>query len=99
MFVILTTVSKKSDAERLATLLIEEKLAGCVNIIKTDSVYRWKNKIKKEPEFLLLIKTGKHYDRVERFIKKVHPYELPEIVALPLAKGYKRYLNWLTGPR
>ena len=92
MIIVLTTVSKKSDAEKLAKALVAKKLAACVNIIATSSIYRWKGKVVKEKEFLLLIKTAKPYEKVERFIKKHHSYGLPEIISFPIAKGYKKYL-------
>ena len=96
MIIILTTVAKKSDAEKLAKLLVEKKLAACVNIIKIEkSVYQWKGKINENGEHLLLIKTAKPYDKLERFIKRSHPYELPEIIMLPISKGYKKYLDWI----
>ena len=96
MDVILTTVSKKSDAEKLAKALVAKKLAACVNIVRLGgSIYRWKGKVVKEKEFLLLIKTAKPYKKLERFIKKNHPYELPEIISFPITKGYKKYLDWL----
>lgn len=100
MHVLLTTFSKKSDAEKLAKALVEKKLAACVNIIKIEkSIYRWKRRIAKEKEFLLVIKTAQPYRKVEKFILKKHPYKLPEIVALPVAKGYVKYLSWLARSR
>ena len=100
MDVILTTVSKKSDAEKLAKALVAKKLAACVNIVRLGgSIYRWKGKVVKEKEFLLLIKTAKPYEKVERFIKKHHSYGLPEIISFPIAKGYKKYLAWLARGR
>ena len=100
MIIVLTTVSKKSDAEKLAKALVAKKLAACVNIVRLGgSIYRWKGKVVKEKEFLLLIKTAKPYEKVERFIKKHHSYGLPEIISFPIAKGYKKYLAWLARGR
>lgn len=99
MYILLTTVSKKPDAERLAKALVEKKLAACVNIIKIEkSVYRWKGKIVGGGEFLLLIKSAQPYEKLERFIRKNHPYVLPEIVALPVSRGYRKYLAWIARP-
>ena len=100
MIVILTTVSKKQDAENLAKLLVEKRLAACVNIIKIEkSIFQWKGKVTEAEEFLLLIKTAKPYEKLERFIRKNHPYKLPEIISFPIAKGYKKYLDWVARPR
>lgn len=96
MRIVFTTVPKKSDAEKLARALVERKLAACVNILPIEkSVYRWKGKIQGAGEFLLLIKTAKPYEKLEKFIRKNHPYGLPEIVALPVVKGYAKYLKWI----
>ncbi|MEK6982136.1 MAG: divalent-cation tolerance protein CutA [Candidatus Micrarchaeota archaeon] len=97
MQIILTTVSKKSDATKLAKALVTKKLAVCVNIVKTESsIYRWKGKVVEDKEFLLIIKIQeKNYRAIETFILKFHPYDLPEIVALPVDRVHKEYLNWV----
>lgn len=101
MILILTTVPKQSDAEKLAKLLVEKKLAACVNIIKIEkSIYLWKGKIVENKEFLLIIKsTAGKYVKLERTIRKNHPYKLPEIVRLRVDGGYKKYLDWVARPR
>ncbi len=100
MIIILTTVSKKQDASKLATSLIKEKLAACVNIIKIEkSIYRWKGKVEEQGEYLLIIKTiAPKYLQLERFIKKHHPYELPEIVKINVEGGSNEYLQWVANP-
>jgi periplasmic divalent cation tolerance protein len=95
--VVLSTVETAEDAERLARDLVDRRLAACVNIVPgIRSVYRWKGRVEAASEQLLVIKT-----RVERFealreaLVAGHPYELPEVVALPLAGGHAPYLAWL----
>jgi periplasmic divalent cation tolerance protein len=84
-------------AEQLAQQLVEEKLAACINLIpQVQSFYLWENKIVKDQEVTLLIKTTSDcFDALEKTIKKLHPYQLPELIALPIINGYQPYLNWL----
>ncbi|BAO42966.1 divalent-cation tolerance protein CutA [Thiolapillus brandeum] len=94
---VLCTCPTGKAAEHLAQSLVERKLAACVNISSPVlSVYRWKNKIEKDEEALLYIKTHTaSWSTLEQAILELHPYDLPEIIALPLARGNKRYLNWV----
>lgn len=96
---VLTTVSKKYDAEKIAKVLIDGRLAACVQIIgPIKSIYRWKGKIENSKEWACLIKTRKTlYKKVESAIRKIHPYEVPEIIAVSIAQGSKDYLKWLSG--
>ena len=97
MQIILTTVAKKKDAEKLAKLLVVKRIAACVNIIRIEkSVYRWKGKIVSSGEFLLLIKTARKYNEVEQFIKKNHPYKLAEIISIKMQNGSREYLEWIS---
>lgn len=94
--VILTTAGSQDKAHRLAELLVERKLAACVQITNVSSVYRWQGQVQKEAEYLLLIKTASHlYRQVEAAIVENHSYEIPEIVQLPIANGLDRYLGWI----
>ncbi|MGH9753135.1 MAG: divalent-cation tolerance protein CutA [Blastocatellia bacterium] len=95
--VVLTTVEKQEDGERLAGLLVERELAACVQILPPmTSIYRWQGAIERASEVLLLIKTtGAAYPRLEAAIKENHPYQTPEIIALPVEAGSGEYLNWL----
>ena len=95
---ILTAVSDRREAGRLAKLLVSHKLAACVTGIPgAVSHYRWKGKTETAREVLLLIKTQRGLrGKVEGFLKKHHPYELPEILALPVSAGSKEYLTWLS---
>lgn len=84
-------------AARIATTLVEERLAACVNrISRMSSTYRWEGKVRTETEALLLIKTAHRLlDPLSRRIQELHPYELPEVIALPIDGGSERYLAWL----
>ncbi len=96
---VFTTTAKKEDAENIARTLVDQRLAGCVQIVgPVVSTYRWQGKIEKEQEWLCFIKTREDlYAEIEQTIKSVHPYETPEIIALPISGGSKDYLKWLDG--
>jgi periplasmic divalent cation tolerance protein len=96
-FQVFTSTEKKEDAEKIAQVLVKERLAGCVQIIgTTSSIYTWKDKVEKAEEWMCLIKSEKHlYLELEKTIKKIHPYETPEITAVPIVAGRKEYLGWL----
>lgn len=95
--IILCTCPQQELATNIAEKLVTENLAACVNIIpRIMSIYRWQGVIEKAPEFLLLIKTStKHFAAIEDLIKHKHPYEVPEILSLPIVQGSATYLNWL----
>ena len=92
-----TTTETKEQAQKIAQYLVETRLAACVQIAgPITSVYRWKGKVETASEWLCLIKTREElFDKVETAIKKMHSYETPEIVAVPIVKGSKEYLVWL----
>ncbi len=96
---VLTTIGSKDLAENLAQQLVERRLAACVNIVgPIRSVYRWKEKIEHEDEYLLLIKTtAAHAPRLQAAFQELHPYELPECVELAIEGGSQAYLAWLAG--
>jgi periplasmic divalent cation tolerance protein len=97
--VVLVTCGTAKEAERIARALVEARLAACGNILQSPvrSVYRWKNKIESAREFLLLIKTSRRrFAKLQAAIKLLHSYEVPEIIALPIAAGSPAYLDWLT---
>jgi len=92
-----TTTDKKEDAERISREIVEKRLAACVQISgPVTSVYRWKDNMEETEEWLLIMKTGKElYPELEEAIKKIHPYETPEILAVPVVAGSKSYLDWV----
>jgi periplasmic divalent cation tolerance protein len=94
---VLTTTDTKQAAEEIARVLVESRLAACVQIIgPITSIYRWKGKVEQAKEHLCIIKTrAALFRKVEAEIKRLHSYEVPEIIALPISKGSRRYLAWL----
>jgi periplasmic divalent cation tolerance protein len=97
-FIILyCTVPDKDTAEMISENLVKEKLAACCNIVSgLKSVYRWEKKVQSDNELLLIIKTRSSlYSEIETRIKDLHPYTVPEIIALPLINGSVEYLNWM----
>lgn len=94
---IITNLPDEAAAKVLAQRLIAERKAACVNILAAcTSVYRWRGKTEAAQEFPLLIKTLKeHYAEVEQIIRQHHPYELPEIIAVPITAGLPAYLDWI----
>jgi len=95
--VILCTCSSSEEAVRLARLLVEQRLAACVNAIpQVRSTYRWQGAVETADEVLLIIKTARAlFDSVEQALRGAHSYEVPEIIALPIAAGSAPYLAWL----
>jgi periplasmic divalent cation tolerance protein len=95
--IVFCTCPDKDSAQAMATLLIEKQLAACVNILPNlTSIYRWQGQIECAEELLLIIKTRKDvYALLEEAIKQHHPYEVPEIIALPIERGLPDYLHWI----
>src|SRR3954452_6835684 len=95
---VLTNLPDRAAAERLADQLLERRLAACVNILAPcRSVYRWKGAVQHDEEHPLLVKTtSERYADLERAIRGAHPYELPEIVAVPIERGLPEYLQWVS---
>ena len=94
---VLTNLPDRASAERLAAALVEARVAACVNILAPcRSVYRWKDAVQRDEEHPVLIKTTRErYPALEAAIRERHPYELPEIVAVPIVRGLPDYLGWV----
>jgi len=94
---VLTNLPDRAAAERVADLLVEQRLAACVNVLAPcRSVYRWKGALQHDEEHPVLIKTtSERYAALEQALRAAHPYELPEIVALPIERGLPAYLDWV----
>ena len=94
---VLTNLPDRAAAERLADALIEKRVAACVNILAPcRSVYRWKDAVRHDEEHPMLIKTtAERYAALEQVLRAGHPYELPEIVAVPIERGLPAYLEWV----
>jgi periplasmic divalent cation tolerance protein len=94
---IYTTINNEEDAKKIANYLIEEQIVACVNIIpNVQSIYRWKGKIEEEREFLIIAKTvDENVIKAINKIKKLHNYEIPDIISIPVNNGYSEYLDYI----
>jgi periplasmic divalent cation tolerance protein len=99
VIVVLTNMPDRDAALKLARELVAQRLVACVNVLAAcTSVYRWKGEVEEASEVPVLIKTrAGRYDEVETAIRRLHPYELPEIVAVPVTRGLDEYLEWVNG--
>ncbi|MFZ5523429.1 MAG: divalent-cation tolerance protein CutA [Pseudomonadota bacterium] len=97
ILLVITNLPDASSAARLAQQIIEARAAACVNqLAPCNSTYRWQGKIESANEVTLLIKTTRAaYPRLEKLISMAHPYELPEIIAVPVTAGLPAYLSWM----
>jgi len=95
--IVLTNLPDRAIAIKLANALVERKLAACVNVLaECASVYRWKGAVETAEEYPLFAKTTRdRYSLLERVVRELHPYELPEIIAVPLGGGLPAYLEWV----
>ena len=95
--IILCTCPDLATAERIAETVVGERLAACVNIVPgLTSIYYWEGQIQRDAELLLLIKTRQEiYPLLEARIRQLHPYQIPEIIALPIQTGAAAYLDWI----
>jgi periplasmic divalent cation tolerance protein len=91
------TVPDPETARSISDTLVNERLAACCNIVpEMTSVYRWKNKVEVDSELLLIIKSRSSlFPQIEKRIKNLHPYSVPEIIALPIKNGSVEYLKWM----
>ncbi len=95
---VLTTLPEEKKAQEIAEKLIEERLAACITVSPaSQSFYHWEGRITKDQEHILFIKTkASVYGRLEARLKELHPYTVPEIIALPIERGSEKYLSWLS---
>jgi periplasmic divalent cation tolerance protein len=94
--IIISTFQSRKSASTIAKEMISRKLCACVNIIKINSFYYWKEKIQYDNEYLCFFKTVSS-DKLKKELKKIHPYEVPEIVEVKIDSIDKEYLGWLVG--
>ena len=95
--IVLCTCPNDEAAERISSAIVEARLAACVNIVKAiQSVFRWDEKIQSENETLMIIKTvSSRYSELESMLQEVHPYDVPEILMIPVGAGSPPYLSWV----
>lgn len=93
----LVTVPNAETADKLGEALVGERLAACVNVIDgVRSIYRWKGAVERDDELLCVCKTTRAaFERLRARVVELHPYELPEVVALPIERGHAAYLDWI----
>lgn len=96
---VLTTTPNSEEAESLAEKLVAERLAACVQVLpQMRSFYFWQGEVKRENEFLLLIKTAdEKYEALEKFIRNNHSYSVPQIVAIKAERAFDQYVEWING--
>ena len=94
---VLTTIDDERRAEEIAKTLVERRLAACVQVIgPITSTYWWKNRVEGSREWILIIKSREElYDELEKMIRRLHSYEVPEIIAIPITRGSREYLKWI----
>ncbi|NJK39181.1 MAG: divalent-cation tolerance protein CutA [Oscillatoriales cyanobacterium RM2_1_1] len=94
--IVLVTVPNRSEAESMAKFLVEAKLAACVSLMPIHSIYPWQGDLCSEEEWQLIIKTDlTQFDQLATKVQAIHPYEVPELIALPIVAGSSGYLNWM----
>jgi periplasmic divalent cation tolerance protein len=94
---VITNLPDRATAERIADTLVTDGVAACVNVLaECTSIYRWEGKLERASEVPMLIKTTQmNYPKLENALRKLHPYEVPEIIVLPVSAGLPEYLNWV----
>ena len=95
--IVLSAVGALPEAQKIARTLVDERLAACVNVVPgVTSIYRWKGTVEQEPELILVIKTvAERVDALKARLLELHPYELPELVVIPIGGGHGAYLEWM----
>ena len=97
VLVVLITTSNRREARRIAGVLVKNNLAACATVVTSvTSIFRWKGKVQTSREALLIVKTSvRRYPMLERFVRSMHSYEVPEIIALSVQQGFRPYLEWV----
>ncbi len=97
--VVLITAPSQEKAAELGRAVVEERLAACASLVPgIRSIYRWEGKVCEDAEVLLIVKTRRErFERLEARVKALHPYSVPEIIALPIEAGHAPYLKWIAG--
>ena len=94
--IIISTAADKESARKIASMLVEKKLASCVQMLPVESLYLWQNKICEESETALLIKSETSlFPEIKAAIRENHPYQVPEIIQIPITDGLPEYLKWI----
>ena len=96
--VVLVTCGSRKEGRKIGRALVKARLAACVNVLQApvESIYRWKGSVDTAKEFLLIIKTSRaRFAAVAKAVKRLHSYDVPEVIALPIEKGSREYLAWL----
>lgn len=95
--IVMVTTPSKQEAEKIAQRLLDAELIACANIIgPVSSIFHWSGKVEKPEEYMTLMKSRRDlFEKLEEYVKKLHSYEVPEILALPIVEGSKAYLEWL----
>jgi len=96
--VVLVTCGSAQEARRIARAVVGQELAACVNILdaRVQSIYRWKGRVESAREFLLVMKTSRRrLAALQKKIEELHSYDVPEIIALPIVAGSRKYLAWI----
>ena len=95
--IVLVTASSQAEAESIANVLVQERLAACVSLMPIRSVYTWKGELHQDEEWQLVIKTHlAQFEALAAKVRSIHSYEVPEIIALPLVNGSQPYLAWIS---
>ena len=96
---VLVTCGSTAEARKIGRALVETKLAACANILEAPvrSIYRWNGRVESAKEFLIILKSSrKRFAAIEREVRRLHSYDVPEIIALPIARGSQGYLKWIS---
>lgn len=97
--VVLVTCGSAKEAQRIGRALVESRYAACANVVQApvQSIYRWKGRVESAKEFLIILKTSrKRFPALEREVRRLHGYDVPEIIALPIERGSRAYLKWVS---